>query len=318
MKQASRWIVSTLAMATLAACGGGGGGDSGPQPYKYSASDVQNTATIGVAATERTGMSANDIVEILGAVVDSLAFSTSGSQQTAVSLCSSGTTTADVLKPGVYTGFAVGDQVTLTFSNCTVSGTANVLDGVAKLTLQTPVFYSATDYSIGLLAELTDVVQSSSNSAMKHNGVLSIQASLVGNAAWTNSFAVTAGNTFQFAQTAAGATPYQMSFGPGTTFSATDTANPATSTRKLDGLVTVTTSAGAFPVIIATPTALSGSKATGAFVASAGVIDTTATLENMATTTSFNGATAHITGDSDGNGSQETVLDVSSASMSVH
>ena len=317
MTQVVKIIGSTIAVAALSACGGGG--DSGATPSKFTQAEVKAVATLGLLAVEGSGGVVSLGFAYMGGLMESLAGDSGGSRSIDLTaMCTSGTTRLDVIKTAVRTGLISGDQVTVTADQCAVAGTGFVLNGVTKLTAQnTLAARVGGNYVLSFEAAMTGFTFTADGKTTQFDGVANAAVDVTGDGNTTSvGFAVPAGRTFS-----AMTTPYEagkalpaisITYGAGTTSVASEVSAPNNASRKLDGSITLSTGgAPAMSLVISTPSILLGTTATGPFVATSGVIDTKATDENVATSTTVSGVRATVSGDTDGNGSLDLVFDSS-------
>ena len=205
----------------------------------------------------------------------------------------------------------------MTYAKCAIAGTGYVVDGVAKLTAKTVVAApGSSDYSVGFEATMAGFSINIGGKLSQYEGVLDINSSVTANNVYGFSLAVPAGKTFSDTMSGGGNTPIRLVYNAAATFAETAVVTPNTASLKLDGSVSVGVgSLGSLPLLIATPVALSGTESTGTFVANSGVININSTSRNLATSTTFSGANASVSGDSDGNGSLDLVFDSTWAAL---
>jgi len=316
VSQAFKIVATSIAIATLSACGGGG--DASSPPSRFTQADVKGVATLGAQAIEETGQGAALGFAYWGGWVEAMAYDSGGSRSSDASgMCTTGTARVEVVKSAIRTGLATGDQVTLAADNCAVAGAGIVVSGVVKLTAQeTIVAPSGGDFTLRFSADATGFSYTNASQSVQLNGVANTVIAFSGGGNTTAlSVAVPDGHSLSALLTAyqAGkALPaISVEYGAGTTFDVSDTSTPNSATRKLNGVVVMSAAGASMRLAISTPSALLGTTSTGLFVPSSGVINTTTTDENLATSTTVSGVRASVSGDSDRDGSLDLVFDSS-------
>jgi hypothetical protein len=303
VSQVRKLIASVTSLVALAACGGGG--DS-PPLAKYSQTDIKNVAALGVLTTAITGDKVGFDLGFFAGFLQGLSTDTGGSRTVTNASCvingsGGGTLTTTITKSAVHTGLIAGDQVTLTAVNCTVGGTSQTINGTAALTAQSTVVSTVSGtFKLSYQADLSNFSVKTSASTTNAIGVINAVYELTGNNSVAQSFTVPAGHAFA-ASVATGSNLFVMSYDAATTFASTDVISPNSASRKLDGTLTAGTTAATVPLVVATPTALSGTTTSGLFVATSGAINTKS--NDLPTSITFSGNTATVSGDTDGNGS---------------
>lgn len=303
-----------MAMAALSACGGGGD-DPAPSSFKATQADVKNVASLGVLTSALTGTRVAPGLDSLGATLQELSTDTGGSRSVPSTTCvsegaGSGSFSAEVVKTAAHTGFTTGDKITLVYDKCDFGGQGYVMDGTVTVTSQSAAVNLPSDnYSVSFETNATGLSIKFDGLTTRYNGLANVVAGATSATAVTTSFTVPAGRTFDIVLSMAQPT-FSMTYGAGTTFARTeDTANQSSSV-KLDGAVNAGAAIGTVPLVIATPTKLEGTTSEASvFVGTSGVIATKSTAQNLATSTTLNGANATVSGDTDGNGSLDLVFD---------
>ncbi len=319
MNQVFKTIGSAVALASLAACGGGGD-DAGSGPSKYRESDVKNVATLGAIASGMTGDRVGPALSFLGGVLQGLSLDTGGSRSTGTTSCAtggsgSGTLSAVVTKSAVRAGMAVGDQVTYTFANCVFANASFTFNGTVKLTAQTDaVNLNSATYQVGYSAAFTNFSVKAGALTTTLGGSANAVSSLTSGNAASGTFTVPSGQSLTAVISGGAAGPFSLTYGAGTTFAGSDVTSPNSASRKLDGAVSAGASGATAPLTIATPVALTGTLSNaGQFSATSGVLNTKSS--DLATSVTFSGTGATVSGDSDRNGSLDLVFQSSWAAL---
>jgi hypothetical protein len=304
-----KFTVSVMAAAALTACGGGGGG-GGDSP-RYSQADVKNVAILGASSLVLTGDRVGLILFFFGDLLQGISTDAGGSRSGSATSCAgsgggSGTVAFNLTKSAVRTGLAAGDQLAYTFSNCSFSTGGLVLNGTVVLTAQTAASnLNVNTYQVGYRVAATNFSTASGGTTTAVSGTFDANSALSGGNTDTQRFTVATGQSLT-ANIRTGSSVVSIAYSPTTTFVSTDTASPNSATRKLDGPLTMATTAGSAAVDVTTPTTLAGNTSSGAFVATSGQV--TAKTTDLATSTSISGNTVTVSGDSDRNGSLDLVF----------
>ena len=188
-----------------------------------------------------------------------------GSTLPGVEVCSGGgTLTSSVSKSGSRVSDATGDQLLVSFSNCSLSGL--VFNGSMRLTAQGTISNVGSTYNIRYIATLTNWSVRSSSLTTTMGGNMDINSSKT-----VSAFTVPANQSLSVTNTVSSGTA-TTSYRAGTTARSVDTESPNTASRKLDGTVVVSTSSGQLAFDVATPTAFAGTTSSGRFAPNTGVM----------------------------------------------
>jgi hypothetical protein len=300
MKSTGKICVSTVLLATLAACGGGGD----TKPPVTPQAQIQGVASLGVTATRLTGFALNRDFTHLSAALLLLGAET-GNSRTVDTACASGSRSAAIDKTTPdHEGFIAGDSVTLTYNNCDV-GQNLVFNGTFKATLQGDVLPSVgpQNYDLRFKGELTGFSSKSTVDGIVRNyeGSATFNASATPDGRAAFGFTVPVANNLALQYT--GSLPsIKIGYLPGTRFAGTEVTGTAVITQAIEGEVFLTSTTGTENLVITNPTVLAGpTPANGLFNATSGVIDTKSTTRTVATSTTVDGANVSIRGDSDKN-----------------
>jgi hypothetical protein len=311
-----KWLRLTVIAVSVIACGGGGDDNS-----RASQDDVKAIASLGVLTTELTGLWHEFTVPLASGLLQGMSNDVGGSQSTATFSCvlngrGSGTYQRSVFKMASRTGMIFGDSLQVSYSNCDLGGTGVLLNGNISIS---PQAVGPTANLNNSNYELVNFAASFSNFSVRVNN----GSPLVFAGAIRPTVRFEGGNLVSMSYTTSTAGPYRVSSGglvleysAGSSFAKTDVSATNAGTRKLDSSVNVITNSGTVPILVATPAALSGSTSSGRFVATSGTINTKSFgAFSASTTTTFNGATATVSGDTDGNGSMDIVFNTTWASL---
>lgn len=292
-------LASTL---LLAACGGGG--DSTPAPAsagttRLTQTDIQTTASLGAL----TLLGADSDAKTVMAFGDSLLNGTStvggGSTLPGLEACTGGgTLTSSVTKSASRVGYAAGDQLLVTFSNCSLSGL--VFNGSMRLTAQGTISNVGSSYDIRYVATLTNWSIRSSSLTTTISGSMDINSSNT-----VSAFTVPANQSLSSTNTTTSSGTATTSYRAGTAVRSVDTASPNTASRSLTGSVVVATGGTQLTFDVATPTAFSGTTSNGRFLPNTGTMTFRQSGGGLNASVSVSGNTVTVSGDTDGNGTQD-------------
>lgn len=308
-------IASLFCISTLSACCGNdcSGEDNHAEPYTKL--DVVETVTLAALATTMTHDHVGYLAYYMALVAQGFSSFNSGNKSFPSAPCDSavgdsGNFSIEISKKTTRTGFSSGDSITYIFSKCKYNGT--LVDGKFKLTaLQEIVDLKEDAFAVRYQADLTGFSLSDSGITTRMHGTVNVNfsANIAPPEAIDFDFSVPAGQTMTAAVTTSKG-DFVMAYGGGTTFAARGTKSPNTASRKLDGPVNVQTkAAGAVPLQISTPVALTGTD-TGlvdSFVPTSGTMQVKSS--DLTTSTTISGVMAKVSADSDRNGSLDLVFD---------
>ena len=290
--------------AALAACGGGS--DSAPEAKQYSQHEVKNVASLGVLVSGVVSNRAGFALGLFGGTLVRYSTVASGSVPMVQETCGlangkTGTLSRTITKSAFRTGLAAGDQISTTYANCDV-GYGTVLNGMVVLTVQEPaVNMTLNDYDSHFQASMSSFsMKAAVGDASILFGSIAGTAKMVGANRFSGGFTVPNAHVFGISSGA-----LVLSIGSGATYARTDVTYPDAATYVLNGDVTVAANGTNLPLRIATPNTLSGTIVNGYLAPRTGTITVKDLSRNIATSTSVNGVSASVSGDTDGNGSMD-------------
>lgn len=327
MNQLFKLIASTPFIVALVACGGGGGGDDSPTPgttpattpaTKYTQADIQSVAAMG-ASSVALGYKGGAGLALLSAFLVPHTSRTAGSEGTTVRSCGdlfqlgAGTYSYSTTKSTTRRGFGVGDQLTVTFKDCKFNGSEPVVNGTAIYAATTSLAdLAANNYDYPFDVMLIGLTVSYRGINLVSDGVANMHAKFLssGNATLvTQKLTVPLGQTMRLTVNG-----QVLEYGGGASFIFSENSQPSgiALNTQLDGAIKFARAGQSTALVMATPTPLTGSADTQAvFTATAGTVAVKDTVRNMATSTTLNGTTASISGDTDGNGSLDLIFNSS-------
>jgi hypothetical protein len=292
-----------VSSSLLAACGGGG--DSAPTPTTsssttpYTQAQIQSTASLGALTLLSSDSDAKDVMSFADAILSSTSSIGGGSTLPDTAACTSGgSLTASVTKSGSRTGYASGDQLLVTFSNCNF-GNGLVINGAIRTTAQGTISNLGSSYDIRYNASLTNFSLRTSTLTTTLTGSIDVNSSNT-----VSAFTVPANQNLT-STIVTGSTTTSTSYRAGTTMRSVDTASPNTASRKLDGTVVISAAGSQLNFDVATPTAFSGTTSSGRFVPNTGSMTFRQSGGGINASISVSGNTVTVSGDTDGNGTQD-------------
>ncbi|MES2888886.1 MAG: hypothetical protein V4739_12870 [Pseudomonadota bacterium] len=297
-------LASALALSTLVACGGGGDdNDDEPADQRYTQADVKNVAASGVnVLTDLTSVTGLQGVGFLSGFLQGLSGDVGGGTRVLNlnGACTSGAASASVTKAATRTGFAIGDQVTLTFDKCLTSGF--LVQGTARLTPRAVVATRAAgEVDVNFEARATGFSVAFNGMTVLHEGVAEIKATA--NSSGVIGYAITVPSGQQWGVVLSGQATSRTTLGSNTALLLTQSTTPNTMTKKLDGAISAGTPQQR-QYQVNTPTPLSGSVgSSGQFVPTAGQITTNHLAARLDTSTTVSAGNVTVVGDTDQNGS---------------
>ena len=332
MNQLYKLISSTAVITVLAGCGGGGDGAepttvnpsaapvatapatadpttaaptaSSPatSTSKYSQADIQSVVNQGLTATyfavSRGGLG----LAYLGGLLSGFSNVVAGSTPPTEIVCAApGSYNYSFTKSEVRAGFEVGDQLTLSYSNCWIG--SFLINGRVTLTLQSALASSSfIEYDIHYEAEFSDFSIQVGDITAELTGLANVNSKLVGFNAVTQQMSVPLGQTVTIQS---GNT--KMEFKGGSTLYGNEVNSPNSASYGLNGDIDVIRGGKLYALSMSTPTLLGGSTSSGIFLANSGVVITKDKTLQLATSVTFNDSYATVSGDTDG----DDILDFS-------
>jgi hypothetical protein len=335
MKQISKIGSLAAIIAVLSACGGGGG-DGGspstggtattsggpgttvtPAAPSFSQADMQQVASLGIHTDLLTDQWSGPVMNYLGAVASAFGWLANGDL-----VCESGTATPNMVKAGTYKGLHAGDQLTITYSQCTPQYSELTLDGTVTLTAISDIDQVALyGYDIKFEAKTSGLSVKNNLGQYQLSGTLDIETNSTVVES-TDSFVVPAGNAF-VATVNANSSTATVSYDVGTRFAVnakTYGIAEHSATYTFDGSMSLSSNqSAAMPLTISIPTPMQLLVVAGSqgliYTPLLGTINTTAGNPALATSTTLDAGNATISGDSDGNGSLDLVFSLASATL---
>jgi hypothetical protein len=295
-------FLSTIVVSSLLFTACGGGGDSTPTPAaggstRLAQSDIQTTGSLGSLTLLSSDSDAKQVMVFADAVLNATSSIGGGSTLPDTAACrTSGSLTASTTKLASRVGYANGDQLLVTFSNCN-SGSGLVLNGSLRMTAQGTIANVGSAYDIRYNASMTNLSFRTASLTTTLTGGMDINSSNT-----VSAFTVPANQSLTSTLNS-GSTPVSTTYRAGTTARSVDTVSPNTASRKLDGTVVIATSSSQLTFDVATPTAFAGTTSSGRFIPNTGVMTFRQSGGPLNASISVSGNTATVSGDTDGDGS---------------
>jgi hypothetical protein len=338
-----RLTMSFVAAAlTLTACGGGD--DPAPAPVatqtpapaptptpapspapatgtKFTKAQVLEVAQLGTLVgvlTEQRGLFMVDFQ--VGTLIAFSALA-GGSTSDNVSCSAGGSAVRTAARAAPRTGLAVGDSLTVAYSNCRSQSTVNgavqilVINGTVKMTAESDMANLAVaDHDVRFTTTMTNFsLQENTAAATVFNGTLTAgRLASNGNVA-TTSFAVPTGGAYTV-----NVSGVNIRFEPMAKAVFGRTLSNNGGSLSLDG-ATITTTAGApapLSLTFKTTTPLAGNTAKGYVVPAAGSMNVTDPSKTLATSIAYSGTVATVSGDTDKDGTLDLTFSSTWAELS--
>jgi hypothetical protein len=299
------WLTCLFAAAAALAACGGGDDTPAPAPSTYTQAEVLISAKLGALTAGISQQRVPFLLAFFGGFLQASSTDDGGSGSFELACAGGGTRTIVIVKSAPRVGFAVGDSITTTNTNCVLNG--YTFNGTATLTAKTAIAnLPAASYAFDYTAELVAFSIGISTLTTVHDGTISATSRADNSNVYASTLQVPSARSYSSV-----AANLKLEYAPGTTLTETETVSSSSGTLSIAGTVTVSTGSTALPVLLATPTALAGPvSATGTMSMTAGTLEAKDMLQNIATSMTFAGTTAAVRADSDQNGS----LDLSFAS----
>lgn len=311
-----RLAMSFVAVAGVAAFATAcGGGDDAPAPPPagpaFTQTDVLTVAKLGASTTLLTYLNSAPLVGFHAGFLEGFSTDNGGASSRTVACTGGGSVVATVTKTATRVGFAVGDSVLLDYASCVFA--PFTFTGTARMTAQSNIAnLTPGAYSLSFRLDMTNLRFSQGTITYTHNGALNVTDTLSNNGANVIADAQVVG------QYASGDANLTLAYANGSTMRFGETAgSPSTGSLGINADTTVTTSAGATRVTLATTAPLAGPLTAGGLLVAptSGTLNATSPALPLATSITVNGANATVLGDTNRDGTLDLTINTTWAAL---